>query len=140
MCLSPDGQTLRTILTVNNLSTTVPVGGLENDYNFIWQFNGVEYFTQLAVEEDGSVLAWDGQAVHASLETRFQQLHSDTGIVTPGPNGTVEVDVPLGNVGSPASGSLLATPSAASYVREGIVAGSLEPGDSAGPYADFLVP
>jgi pseudomonalisin len=140
MCLSPDGQTLRTILTVNNLSTTVPVGGLENDYNFIWQFNGVEYFTQLAVEEDGSVLAWDGQAVHASLETRFQQLHSDTGIVTPGPNGTVEVDVPLGNVGSPASGSLLATPSAASYVREGIVAGSLEPGDSAGPYADFLIP
>jgi subtilase family serine protease len=140
MCLTPDGQTLKTILTINNLSTTVPTGGAENDYNFVWQFNGVEYFTQLAVEQDGTVLAWDGQAVHASLETRFQQLHADTGTITPGPSGTVEVDVPIANVGSPASGSVLQTPSAQSYVREGVVAGSLEPADSAGPSADFEIP
>jgi pseudomonalisin len=140
MCLSPDGQTLRTILTVGNFDTTVPTGGVENDYNVVWQFNGTEYFTQLAVEQNGTVLAYDGQAVHASLETRFQQLHVDTGIVTPGPNGTVEVDVPLANIGSPPSGSVLATPSAQSYVREGVLAGTLEPVDSAGPNADFLIP
>jgi pseudomonalisin len=140
MCLSPDGQTLRTILTVRNFNTTVPTGGVENDYNVVWQFNGTEYFTQLAVEQDGTVLAYDGQAVHASLETRFQQLHVDTGIVTPGPNGTVEVDVPLANIGSPTSGAVLQTPSAQTYVREGAVAGSLEPVDSAGPSADFLIP
>jgi hypothetical protein len=140
MCLSPDGQTLRTILTVKNLTPTVPLGGTEADYNFVWQSNGTEYFTQLAIEEDGTVLAWDGQAIHASLETRFQQLHSDTGTITPGPNGTVEVDVPLANIGSPASGSVLATPSAQSYVREGVLAGSLQPADSASPYADFLIP
>lgn len=140
MCLSPDGQTLRTIITVSNLSTTIPTGGVENDYNFVWQYNGVEYFTQLAVEADGTVLAWDGQAIHASLETRFQQLHSDPGTITPGPNGTVEVDVPLANVGSPTSGSVLQTPSAQTYVREGILAGSLEPADSAGPNADFAIP
>ncbi len=140
MCLSPDGKTLRTILTVRNFNTTVPTGGVENDYNVVWQFNGVEYFTQLAVEQNGTVLAYDGQAIHASLETRFQQLHADTGVVTPGPNGTVEVDVPLANVGSPGSGAVLQTPSAQSYVREGAVAGSLEPVDSAGPSADFLIP
>lgn len=140
MCLSSDGQTLRTILTVKNLTTTVPTGGAENDYQFVWDYDGTEYFTQLAVEETGTVLAWDGQAIHASLETRFQQLHSDTGIITPGLNGTVEVDVPLANIGSPPPGSILATPSAATYVREGVIAGSLEPADSAGPYADFLIP
>ncbi|HLX32151.1 MAG TPA: S53 family peptidase [Gaiellaceae bacterium] len=140
MCLSPDGQTLRTIITVRNLTTTVPVGGAENDYNFVWEYDGTEYFTQLAVEEDGTVLAWDGQAIHASLETRFQQLHSDTGTITLGPDGTVEVDVPLANIGSPAPGSVLATPSAESYVREGVLAGSLEPADSAGPYSNFLIP
>ena len=140
MCLTPDGKTLRTILTINNLSATVPSGGVENDYNFVWSFNGTSYFTQLAVEQTGTVLAYDGQAVHASLETRFQQLHVDTGIITPGPNGTVEVDVPIANIGSPASGSILARPSAQSYVREGAVAGSLEPADSAGPSADFLIP
>jgi len=140
MCLTPDGKTLRTILTINNLSATVPSGGVENDYNFVWSFNGTTYFTQLAVEQTGTVLAYDGQAVHASLETRFQQLHVDTGIVTPGPNGTVEVDVPIANIGTPASGSIFARPSAQSYVREGVAAGSLEPADSAGPSADFLIP
>ncbi|HET8893057.1 MAG TPA: S53 family peptidase [Gaiellaceae bacterium] len=140
MCLTPDGKTLRTILTINNLTTAVPTGGAENDYNFVWSFNGVTYFTQLAVEQTGTVLAYDGQAIHASLETRFQQLHVDTGIITPGRNGTVEVDVPLANVGSPASGAVLSLPSAQSYVREGVLAGSLEPVDSAGPSADFLIP
>lgn len=140
MCLTPDGKTLRTILTINNLSTAIPTGGVENDYNLVWSFNGVTYFTQLAVEQTGTVLAYDGQAVHASLETRFQQLHVDTGIITPGPNGTVEVDVPLANVGSPASGAVLSLPSAQSYVREGVLIGSLEPVDSAGPSADFLIP
>lgn len=140
MCLTPDGKTLRTILTVSNLSTTVPTGGAENDYNFVWQLNGVQYFTQLAIEQDGTVLAYDGQAVHASLETRFQQLHVDTGVITLGPNGTVEVDVPLANLGSPASGAILQTPSAQSYVREGVLAGTLEPVDSAGPSGNFLIP
>lgn len=140
MCLSPDGQTLRTIITVSNLNTTIPSGGVANDYNFVWQFNGTEYFTQLEVEQDGTVLAFDGQAVHASIETRFQQLHQDTGTITPGPNGTVEVDVPLANIGSPASGSILATPSAESYVRESVLAGTLEPADPTSPYSDFLIP
>ena len=40
MCLTTDGKTLRTILTINNLSATVPSGGVENDYNFVWSFNG----------------------------------------------------------------------------------------------------
>lgn len=140
MCLTPDGQTLRTIITVSNLNTTIPSGGVANDYNLVWQFNGTEYFTQLEVEQDGTVLAFDGQAVHASIETRFQQLHQDTGTITPGPNGTVEVDVPLANIGSPASGSVLATPSAESYVRESVLAGTLEPADPTSPYSDFLIP
>ena len=42
--------------------------------------------------------AYDGQLVHVSLENRYQQLHVDTGTITPGPNGTVEVDVPLANL------------------------------------------
>jgi pseudomonalisin len=135
-----DGSTLKTIITVKNLTTTVPVGGVENDYNFVWSYNGVQYFTQLAVEQNGTVEAYDGQLVHASLENRYQQLHVDTGTITPGPNGTIEVDVPLANVGAPASGSVLVFPSAASYVREGLLAGPLEPADSAGPDVSFVLP
>jgi hypothetical protein len=95
MLLSPDGQTLRTIITVRNLSTTIPTGGVENDYNFTWTFGGTTFFTQLAVEPGGVVNAYDGELLRLSLENRFQQLHVDAGTITPGPNGTVEVDVPL---------------------------------------------
>jgi pseudomonalisin len=138
MALTPDGQTLRTILTLRNLSTSIPTGGVENDYNVVWTFNGVQYFTQLAVEPGGVVQAYDGQILHASLETRYQQLHVDQGSITPGANGTVEVDVPLANVGGPVAGQLLLRPSAQAYVREGLLAGPLEPIDSAGPSADFV--
>jgi hypothetical protein len=139
IALSADGSTLRTIITVSNLSTTIPTGGVENDYNFLWSLNGVQYFTQLAVEPGGIVAAYDGQVVHASLETRYQQLHTDTGFLTPGPNGTVEVDVPLANIGAPTIGEQLVGPTVSSNVREGAVGGPLEPVDSAGPSADYVL-
>jgi hypothetical protein len=137
--LSADGQTLRTIITVRDLSTTIPTGGTENDYNFVWFLGGIEYFTQLAVLPGGAVSAYDGQVVHVSLETRFQQLHVDTGKITLGPNGTVEVDVPLSNIGSPAVGQMLTQPSATAYVRVGVLAGSLQTVDSGGPNANYVV-
>jgi pseudomonalisin len=140
MALSADGQTLRTILTVSNLSTAIPTGGAENDYNVVWTLSGIQYFTQLAIEPGGVVQAYDGQVLHASLETRYQQLHVDTGVVVPGPSGTVEVDVPLANVGAPTAGQVLQGPSAQAYVREAVLAGPLEPVDSAGPNADYLLP
>jgi pseudomonalisin len=139
MALTADGKSLRAILTVRNLSTAIPVGGVENDYNMVWTLNGIQYFTQLAVEPGGVVQAYDGEVLHVSLETRYQQLHVDTGVITPGPNGTVEVDVPLANIGSVTAGQLLRQPSAQAYVREGFLAGPLEPVDSAGPYADYVV-
>jgi subtilase family serine protease len=140
MLLSSDRQTLRTIITVRNLSTTIPTGGVENDYNLVWSAaDGSQLFTQLSVEPNGSVQAYDGELVHVALESRYQQLHVDTGVLTPGANGTVEVDVPLANIGSPATAAVLHQPAAASYVREGAVAGPLEPVDSAGPSSDYVL-
>jgi hypothetical protein len=51
----------------------------------------------------------------------------------------VEVDVPLANIGSPALGQVLQQPSAQAYVREGVLAGPLEPVDSGGPSADYVL-
>ncbi len=139
MVLSPDGQTLRTIITVNNLSTTIPTGGGENDYQMVFTFGGTQYFTQLAVEPTGTVMAYDGQLVHLSLEDKYLQEHVDTGTITPGPNGTVEVDAPLSDFSGVTAGSTLLRPSAATYVREGVTNGPLEPVDTAGPTDDDLL-
>jgi pseudomonalisin len=137
--LSPDGQTLRTIVTVNNLSTTIPTGGGENDYQMVFTFGGNQYFTQLAVEPGGVVNAYDGELVHASLETKYLQEHVVTGTLVPGPNGTAEVDAPLADFPGVAAGSTLLRPSGATYVREGVNQGPLEPADSAGPTDDELL-
>ena len=70
---------------------------------------------------------------------RFQQLHVDTGKITLGPNGTVEVDAPLANIGAPALGQTLERPSATSFIRLGIAAGSLQTVDSGGPNANYVL-
>jgi pseudomonalisin len=139
IALSPDGQTLRTILTINNLSTTIPTGGGENDYQMVFTFGGNQYFTQLAVEPGGVVNAYDGQLVHVSLESKYLQEHVDTGSLVLGPNGTVEVDAPLADFPGVGAGSTLLRPSGATYVREGVNQGPLEPVDSAGPTDDELL-
>src|SRR5260221_7829658 len=136
--LSPDGQTLRAIITAKNVSTVIPTGGVENDYNLVWTLGGTTYFTQLAIEPGGGVQAYDGQLLRVSLENRYQQLHVDTGKIVTGPNGTLEVDVPLANLPGVAVGTVLQRPSAASYVREGAVAGPLEPVDAAGPTSNYI--
>jgi hypothetical protein len=134
--LSADGQTLKTIITVNNLSTVIPSGGGENDYQMVFTFGGTQYFTQLAVEQGGTVLAWDGQLVKVSLENKYLQEHAVTGTITPGPNGTAEVDAPVADFPGLAAGTTLLRPSAATYVREGVNQGPLEPADSGGPTND----
>jgi subtilase family serine protease len=137
--LSADGQTLKTIITVNNLSSVIPTGGGENDYQLVFTYQGTQYFTQLAVEQSGTVLAWDGQLVKVSLENKYLQEHLVTGTITPGPNGTAEVDAPISDFTGVTTGSTLLRPSAATYVREGANQGPLEPIDSAGPtYDDVL--
>src|SRR6266576_3115610 len=137
--LSADGQTLKTIITVNNLSSVIPTGGGENDYQLVFTYQGTQYFTQLAVEQTGTVLAWDGQLVKVSLENKYLQEHLVTGTITPGPNGTAEVDAPISDFTGVTAGSTLLRPSAATYVREGANQGLLEPADSAGPtYDDVL--
>jgi subtilase family serine protease len=137
--LSADGQTLKTIITVNNLSSVIPTGGGENDYQLVFTYQGTQYFTQLAVEQSGTVLAWDGQLVKVSLENKYLQEHLVTGTITPGPNGTAEVGAPISDFTGVTTGSTLLRPSAATYVREGANQGPLEPIDSAGPtYDDVL--
>src|SRR3954454_3955819 len=137
--LSADGQTLKTIINVNNLSTAIPTGGGENDYQMGFTFGGNQYFTQLAVEQTGTVLAWDGELVRVSLENKYLQEHSVPGTITPGPNGTAEVDAPISDFPGLPAGATLLRPSAATYVREGANQGPLEPADSGGPtYDDVL--
>jgi hypothetical protein len=66
-------------------------------------------------------------------------LHVDTGSITPGPNGTAEMDVPLANIGNPPLGSMFEFPTTQSYVRLGILAAPLEPVDGTSAGISYLL-
>ena len=115
----------------------IPTGGGENDYQMVFTFGGNQYFTQLAVEQTGTVLAWDGELVRVSLENKYLQEHVGHRHDHAGPERHRRGR--RADLGLPGPGRRRDAPasvSAATYVREGVNQGPLEPVDSAGPTYD----
>jgi hypothetical protein len=71
--------------------------------------------------------------------TTFTTNNTDTGTFTPGANGTVTVNVPVANVGSPAKGDILVAPAGQTRVLAGTTAtgGFIEQADVGGPQFDY---
>ena len=143
--LSPDGTKLRALISVNNLSTGaasaaagVPTG-TANEYYLLWNYNGTTYFANAEVDSvTGAVTYGDGTVAG----NQYTTAHSDdTGALTTGPSGRVEIDVPLANVGSPPTGAALTGPGAQTKVLEGTsqTGGLIEAADSGGPKYDYVV-
>jgi hypothetical protein len=138
MGISSDHKTLRVFTTIKNLSTSgaTPLGG-GNEYYFLWTYNATTYFADAEVDATGAVTYHDGTVAG----TQYTTAHDDTGHFGSGPNGVVEVDVPLADVGSPAVGAHLTGPGAQTKVLVGTAqtGGLLEAADSGGPKYDYVV-
>lgn len=142
------GPTLVVKLTVANLSEQVPPGATGEDWYMTWTYGGTEYFAQAQLSAlPGSAPAFgDGVVAKVGSSSQYQELNLDTGKFVLGADGTVEVDVPLGHVGSPPAGATLLQPAGATYTEEGIPpnptgasAASLQPVDSGGPASNYVV-
>jgi pseudomonalisin len=143
MHLSADGKTLRTILTIQDMetgATAVAQPGGANEYYMTWTFNGKSYFTNAEVSAVGVSYNYGTVTLVGSTHS-YQPTGSATGSVVAGPNGTVEIDVPLSDVGSPTAGNVLTAPSGQTYVEVGAptVGGLLESVDTAGPQNDYTL-
>ena len=115
--LAVSGTNLIATLTVTDLSTQVPTGSTGESWYSLWSFNGTTYFAQAEVGPAGTVDYADGTF---SQSTGFSAANTDTGTLTPGPGGTVQVVVPLANVGNPPTGSVLSAPAGKTYIEEGV--------------------
>ena len=94
-------KTLTTKLTLKNLSSTPSAGTDSTIYWATWTGPDNKLYATRHVEPDPAGTSytygqWDGSSGFVSGTT-----HSTTGTVTPGPNGTITVDVPLADVGNP---------------------------------------
>jgi LPXTG-motif cell wall-anchored protein len=90
MRLSKNGKIVTAILTVRDLSKDPPPGGIANNYTMTWTFRGEEYQADAFVAPDGTVSYTAGPS---------DDMTDTTGRFNEGPNGTVEIDVPLDMIG-----------------------------------------
>ena len=138
---------LEVTIQVQNLSTHVPTGASAEDWYGTWTYGSTEYFAyaQLSAAPGASVTYGDGTASKTGTTTNYAPAHTDTGSFNQGANGTVVVNVPLTNVGSPPLGAVLLHPAAVTFTEEGTPpnpatsAASLQQVDSGGPDLNYTV-
>jgi pseudomonalisin len=137
--ITDNGTTLHTVLTIANLSTTAATAaGAANDYYVLWTYNGTQYFSSVEVDTTTDAITYGDGTVSG---TDFTTANTDTGSFNPGTDGTVTVDVPLANVGSPATGDVLLAPAGQTRVLVGTTetGGLIEPTDVGGPQYDYQI-
>lgn len=141
--VSADGKTLRTLMTVTDLSETVPTGASAAEWYFLWTFNKTIYFTNAELQvAPGSQPTFDDGTVKATGNSHsYSKVHTGlTGHFTPGKNGVVEVDVPLSNIGNPGAGAVLTAPTGETDILIGVIgSGLLEKVDTGGPTCDYKI-
>jgi hypothetical protein len=129
--LTSDGKDVRTVLTLAELTGTVPSVGTGADYYTYWTYAGTTWFTEASIGRLGDVSYRDGHIGAGAV-------HTDAGRIAPGENGTVEVDVPLANVGNPPLGARLQLPYAQTVLELGAVNQTVDAGS--GPDDAAAVP
>jgi len=145
MSVTADNSELRAFLTVTNLQESVPTGAGAAQWYALWTYGATTYFADATLSAvPGSTPTYgDGTVTTTGGAHQFNQSANtnDTGHFTLGPNGVVEIDVPLANIGNPPLGSVLSLPSGETYIEVGSsqVGGALEKVDSGGPVCDYTL-
>jgi hypothetical protein len=142
--LSPDGKTLNVKLKVTNLQNTVPTGAAADEWYMLWTYNGTTYFANAELTATAALAGTgptfnDGTVTLTGNTHTYNPVNTDTGTFTTGPNGVVQINVPVANVGNPGSGATLTGPSGETDIEVGGpgVGGLLEKVDTGGPSCDY---
>ena len=121
VALSSDGSAIRAALTVANLSTNVPTGFTSMDWIMYWtqpdtgiapptNYTKTYWAVEATVDILGGITYTDGWiAFDDSGNYQYNSVNTVTGKFVTGPNGVVEVDAPLADVGHLAPGTQLGT-------------------------------
>jgi hypothetical protein len=131
-------KALRTVLVIKDLSTApAKAAGGGNEYYFLWNYKGKQYFTDAEVDATGNVTYHDGTV----KGTTYSTANDDTGQFVKGNDGRVVVDVPLAHIGAPKMGTVLTAPAAQTRVLVGTAqtGGLIEEADATSPGFSYTV-
>jgi hypothetical protein len=125
LSLSPDGGTLRAALTVARLDGSLPPTAAAVNWSMYWTYNGVTYLAHARLDRLGALTFADG----VSNAKGAGDVHTDdTGSLTMGSPGRVEIDVPLGHVGTPPVGARLTYPLGDAGLENGVLPATVDIG------------
>ncbi|MEA2671104.1 MAG: pseudomonalisin [Chloroflexota bacterium] len=125
LSLSPDGRTLRAALTVTRLDGSVPPAAVAVNWTMYWTYGGVTYLAHARLDRLGAVTFADG----VSNAKGAGDVHTDdTGSLTTGSPGRVEIDVPLSHVGAPPLGARLTYPLGDAGFEAGVLPSAVDVG------------
>jgi subtilase family serine protease len=127
---SPDANTLRVTLAIKNLAAPPPPDNFVSAYwTVYWTFNGTEYFAQATSNGAGPGAMWffsDGTYSGGKFNvTNAINGTANPGAYTGGQAGTLVMDVPLADVGTPAAGATLTNTSADTHGSFTVAGGGL---------------
>jgi pseudomonalisin len=133
LLLSQDGRTLRAVLQVAALDGSVPSTGIGADWTMYWTYGDTTYLAHARLDRLGGVTFGDG----VSDAKGANDAHTDdTGRLTMGRPGSIEIDVPIDRVGNPPRGSRLQRPLGEAALELGPTPVTL---DTGGTQLDALV-
>jgi hypothetical protein len=137
---TPELQTILTIQNMQDGASAVAEPGGANEYYMTWTYKGTTYFTNAEVSAIGDSYSY-GTVSKVGASNQYSNTGTVTGAIVTGANGTVTVDVPLSDVGSPAAGDTLGGPAGFTYVEIGApgVGGSLQQVNNAGPGNNYTL-
>ncbi|HET9691849.1 MAG TPA: S53 family peptidase [Acidimicrobiales bacterium] len=149
---------LEATLTLKDLSTAPPsangaplYGVTANQYYLLWTVGSTTYFASAQVDPTvsatgtPSVTYGNGTLTKVGTSTQYTNAAGtgDFGDFNPGPDGTIDIYVPLSaaNVGATTTGTALASPYGTTFVEIGNpnVGGSLQQVDTGGPGYDYTL-
>ncbi|MHB1502127.1 MAG: hypothetical protein ACYCYK_13485, partial [Candidatus Dormibacteria bacterium] len=140
---------LKVTLQVQDLSAHVPNGATGEDWYATWTYGSKEYFAyaHLSVTPTSTATYGDGTASKTGSTTNYAPVNTDTGSFNLGKNGTIVIDVPLTNIGSPPLAAVLLHPAAVTFIEEGTPGtsatgsgvASLQQVDQGGPDLNYTV-
>jgi hypothetical protein len=125
LILGPDGKTLRVVLTVSNLDGSVPSVGVAANWTMYWTYNGVTYLAHARLDRLGAVTFGDGVS---NAKGSGDAHTNDTGRLSQGAPGRIEIDVPLSHVGNPPPGARLTYPLGEAGLEAGFLPATVDTG------------
>jgi subtilase family serine protease len=141
--LARDGRYLRTVMTIEDLSTKLPLDAVQpstalpggEDWTFDVVVHGTTYVATAHYETGGAV-SYSGGKISHKTGTEVP-LKGDTilGAFAPGHDGTITMDIPLSALGDPKMGTRIQEPMA--YTDIDSVLPFLVFSDAAGPNLDY---